>query len=80
MSWHGNVEDESGNVACLKCGLVQSSSFKACIKCCEHNNLEFGEDYDSGWHLVVSCHDCGKNFGFDNDDIIRNYRIIRKEA
>ena len=59
MSWHSEEVDKHGNVSCLKCGRVQADSFKACIDCCSHNNMEFDEEYDNGWHLVVLCSDCG---------------------
>ena len=78
--WHGDDVDKNGNVACNHCKKVQSPSFTACVYCCEHKNLEFDDEYDCGWRLDVFCTDCGKNFDFRNDDLMANYKIVKKES
>jgi len=78
--WHGEEVDKHGNVACDNCGKVQSPAFTACINCCKHEVLAFTEDYDCGWRIDVYCDICGKNFDFSNDDLIANYKAVRKES
>ena len=75
--------DEFGNVACKVCGNVQSPTFKACIVCCKHDELELTEEWHGlddggGWELGVECAICGKNFDFTRDYLIRNYKLVRK--
>ena len=74
-NWHTEPVDHYGNVACKKCGNVQSPSYKRCIKCCSHDNLAFDEEYDSGWRLTAYCTDCGKDI--DNSELRINYKIIK---
>ncbi len=76
--------DGYGNCKCAKCGKVQSPTFKACVKCCSHDTLNFveewhGPDEGGGWELDVECADCGKNFDFNRDEIIYNYQAIRRK-
>ena len=71
------------NVTCPACGKSQSASFPACIYCCEHDILTFYEDWksddDTGyWGVDVKCKNCGKNFDFDPDVLIREYWAVRK--
>ena len=67
--------------ACEVCGGVQSSSFKKCIFCCKHNELELREDWhgtddEGGWELEVVCSNCGKD-SFNNDEIITGYKLVK---
>ncbi len=77
MEWHTPI-DKDGNVECLKCGKIQSQSFKACIRCCEHEHLKFVDDYDNGWTFKAVCDDCG-NGELAADEIVRSYIAIKKK-
>ncbi len=75
--------DKHGNVKCEKCGRWASETFKKCPHCCEHNELELdegwhGSDEEGGWELEVVCLECGKNYDFDNDWLIENFKLVRK--
>ncbi len=77
------AEGSNGNVACKKCGREQSPTFFACIYCCSHDELETVEDWrgddDHGrWEIDYECSKCGKNF-FSHDEILHNYRLVRKQ-
>jgi hypothetical protein len=79
--WHVPANDKYGNVACVKCGYVQSPSWGACIKCCQHKVLVFrdewvGLDDGGGWAKSYSCAACGKDFDLD----MGNYLIVRQDA
>lgn len=76
--WHGEKSDGKGNVGCRSCGKMQSEYFKACIYCCPHNTLDLIEEYNNGWSLDVECSDCGKNFDFKIEDLIKNYKVVRR--
>ena len=69
-------EDKYGNILCPRCNKYYASDFKKCVRCCLHNTLEFDEEYDIGWRLCVKCRECGKNYGFDNDYLIKNFKIV----
>jgi len=73
--------DEYGNVKCSTCGRVQSPAFKACLDCCQHDTLDFTEQWidNAGWALDIECSECGKNFGFNNRYMIANYKAVRRE-
>jgi len=77
--WASQFADGESAI-CKKCGKVQDVSFSACISCCKHDELYFTEEWHCGWHLDVECAICGKNFGFDNDVIIREYKVVRRNA
>lgn len=75
--------DKYGNVACKVCGKEQAPSFRACIYCCKHDELELtevwgGTDDCGGYEFDVFCQTCGKDFGFDRNELIRNYKVVRK--
>jgi hypothetical protein len=70
--------DEYGNATCKVCGKKQAPSFGACIQCCSHDELRFDEEWDQGWHLTVECAVCGKNFDFTNDELMRDYKAVRR--
>lgn len=78
--WASQFADSDGNAVCKDCGKVQAASFKACIYCCKHNELDFTEDWHCGWNLDVECAICGKNFDFSNETIIREYKAVKKNA
>lgn len=75
--WATGPVDKYGNVSCKKCGEVQSPDFRACIKCCDHEELVLVEKYNNGWTFDFECKICGKNFDFLYDFVSKNYRIIR---
>jgi len=82
--WSNPVADY-GNVACKVCNKIQASSFKACIYCCNHDELELveewhGPDDDGGWELDVECLICGKNFDFQNEQLVNEYKLVRKRS
>lgn len=77
-------QDKYGNVACKRCGKLQSPFFKACIGCCDHEELNpteewHGPDDGGGWELDVECAICGKNFDFSRSEIIRNYKLVLRK-
>lgn len=67
------IVDIYGNVSCKTCGRIQSPSFKGCISCCSHNeiNLNFENASES------TCPSCGKNFF--NETELSPYTLKRKE-
>jgi hypothetical protein len=83
-AWAKHVTvDEYGNVACKKCGGIQSRDFIGCIFCCQHDELKLIEEWqgsDSGgtWGLNVECALCGKNFDFNNEKLMREYKLVLK--
>ena len=75
--------DKQGNATCKTCGKKQSPSFKACIGCCTHDELDFTEDWHGpddggGWELDVECAFCGINFDFSRHVLMREYRAVRR--
>lgn len=75
--------DTHGNIKCNVCGKLQSPSFKECIYCCAHDELDFteercGTDEGGGWELKVECARCGKNFDFTRYNLIRDYKAVRR--
>ena len=75
--------DEFGNIACKKCGYIQSPSYRACLKCCPHNRLALtegwhGDDDGGGWELEVECAKCGKDCDFGRKTLMRDYAVVRK--
>jgi hypothetical protein len=75
--------DKYGNVVCKTCENSQSPTFRACIYCCPHNELEFVEEWHGpvecgGWELGAECAICGKNFDFPREQIMQEYKAIRK--
>lgn len=75
--------DKYGNVACKVCGKIQVTDFGACIYCCAHDEFELtekwhGPDEGGGWELDVECSICGKNFDFSRQELIQNYKLVRK--
>jgi len=72
-------QDKYGSVKCEKCGKFYSPSFIKCPRCCKHNELELTEEWHlDGWELDVTCSECGKNYGFDRQWLINNFKLIRK--
>lgn len=74
---------KAGENFCDVCGKNQADSFKACIHCCPHNELNFTEDWKGSdecgsWELAFECAACGKNFEFQRADILRNYKAVRR--
>lgn len=75
--------DKYGNVTCKVCGKAQSPYFRACIYCCNHDELTLtekwhGSDEYGDWGLDVECSICWKNYDFSNKDLIQKYKLVRK--
>lgn len=73
--------DGSGNVKCATCGKIQSEHFRACVDCCNHEELELTEEWNGpdeggGWELDVECKICGKNYDFRRSDLIARYKLV----
>ncbi len=78
MDWHGEPIDQYGNVECKKCKASQAPSNSACMCCCTHETLNFDEEYEVGWKLCVFCAECGKNFDFSNEELMKKYKAVKK--
>jgi hypothetical protein len=74
--------DANGNVTCKKCGKKYDPFFKHCPHCCKHKTLNLVSDYgwgdndSAGWEIGVECAVCGKNYGWDKEDVIRRYKAV----
>ena len=66
------------NVACKVCGTAQASTFKACIACCPHDELDMVHDFDDG--IQGQCRACRKNFGFDLEGDYKAVRLRKRET
>ncbi len=74
--------DKYGNVACSKCGTVQSPQFTACVNCCQHTKMAiverwYGNDESGEWGFAVQCKGCTKDFDFDPDVLKTRYEVVR---
>lgn len=76
---------KNDNVECTKCGKFYSQLFVKCPYCCDHNELHLieewnGPDEGGGWGLEAVCSECGKNYDFNRNFLIDNYKLIRKKS
>ncbi len=67
-----------GNIQCVKCGKLYSDNFKKCVFCCPHNELILDEEWEGRWILCVKCIECGKDYDFKRDWLIKNFKLVRK--
>jgi len=78
MTWYiKDTDDGHGNGTCKKCKKISSKVFKSCVYCCQHKELKITEEYDHGWIIAFECTKCGTS-GFGNDELIENYKVVRK--
>ena len=72
--------DKYGNIKCLKCRNFYSPSLTNCPDCCKHEKLDLTEEWtdSDGYKLDVICTTCGRDYGFDNEWIINNFKLVRK--
>ncbi len=77
------MADKHENLQCEVCGQSYAPHFSRCPYCCPHDELEpieewRGADDGGGWEIGFQSKMCGRDFGFTNEFIIDNFKLIRK--
>lgn len=69
-------------VPCEKCGAMEAPG-KPCKRCCTHDTISIRETLYEEGPFELTCDICGfdglLNCWFKTEDLIKNYKLVRKQ-